>query len=403
VSDEFPALLAQSWGLRDIGFSPADVAAAGSVAARLREGRPEPEAILVGGDRALGLGQVSSAIDLCVIGALPPDAARVYDVDGSRVEVSVIPSAEAEELLTLATAYRATSRWSPQLAVGPDRVRDLIRLVMGRRLVTGPRWVAPFSVVDRDAVRQLLIGRAALDFAGSAADAFAALRSGDLFTSISASGHALLAGCEAVLASAGDLDADLRFVFRRLARTPATAPWCGRLWQLSNTLPADVVPDPAAVRAVVEERLLAGNLLLTWCAIEGWDKQLTNFADAATLLEPMDTMGPRRSAYFVPMRFADGWALLGPARTYQTTEGMIRLWRRLVGRSPDAAVHDLAGAEPGIAGMSIEDIETAVTVLKGIGALEAPTSWSDSAWSEAAESRPAPRPELSIIPTTRFG
>lgn len=403
MSHEFPALLAQFWGLSDIGFSPADVAAAGSVAARLRECRPEPEAILVGGDRALGLGHVSSAIDLCVIGALPPGAARVYNVDGSRVEVSVIAPAEAEELLTLATAYRATDRWSPQLAVGSDRVRDLIRLVVGRRLVTGPRWVAPFSVVDRNAVRQLLIGRAALDFAASAADAFAALRSGDLFTSISASAHALLAGCEAALASAGDLDADLRFVFRRLARTPATAPWCGRLWQLSNALPADAVPEPAAVRAVVEERLLAGNLLLTCCAIEGWDKQLTQFADPATLLEPMDTQGPRRSAYFVPIRFADGWALVGPARTYQTTESMIRLWRRLVGRSPDAAVRDLAGGEPEIADLSIEDIETAVTALHQIGALEAPSSWLDREWSEAAETRSAPRPELSIIPTTRFG
>jgi hypothetical protein len=402
VDFESPATLAWFWGLGDVGFTRADLAAARTVTARLAVAGRLPEVVVAAGDRALGLGQVSSSIHLYVVGDLPPNTERVVDVADTRVEISVLSACDAEELLALTTEYRATSRRSPQLAIGSDRLRDLIGLVTGWRLVTGPRWQPWFDAVDPDAVRQMVISRAALGFATAAEDTFAALLSGDLSTAVCLSVQALLFGCEAVLAAAGDLAIDSRFVFRRLARTPATESWCGRLWQLCNSMfPVDTTPEPALVRAVVEERLLVGNLLLSWCAVEGWAKPLTGLPESASLLMPMGVAGLRRSAYFAPVRFADDWTLFGPTRAYQTTETVVRLWRRLVGRQPDEAVHDLVGTEPELAGLPITDVNAALTTLHRIGAVEAPVSRYGQEWP-GLSAQPAISPALSIVPAARF-
>lgn len=395
-------MLARFWGRGDIGFTRADLAAARTVAARLGESGRMPEVVVAAGDRALGLGQVSSSIELYVVGDLAADAERVVDVGGTRVEISVLSAVHAAELLALTTEYRATGRRSPQLAIGPDRLRELIGLVTGWRLVTSPRWHRRFDAVDPDAVRQMVISRAALGFAAAAEDTYAALLSGDLFTSVCLSEQALLLGCEAVLAAAGDLAIDSRFVFRRLARTPATESWCGRLWQLSNSVfPTDTAPEPALVRAIVEERLLVGNLLLSWCAVEGWAKPLTGLPESASLLMPMGVAGPRRSAYFAPVRFAGDWALFGPTRAYRTTETVVRLWRRLVGRQPDDAVHDLVGTEPELAGMPITDVDAALMTLHRIGAVEAPVSRYGQEWP-GLWGQPSMSPALSIVPAADF-
>ena len=386
-------MLAQLWGPGDIGFTSAEVAAAKVVAARMGT----PEVVVATGNRALGLGRVGSSVELCVIGDLVPGTERVVDVAGTRVEVSAISARHAEQLLALTTEYRASGRHSPQLAIGAEPLRELIGLVTGWRLVTSPCWRARFDAVDPNVVRQMVISRAALGFAAAAADTFAALLSGDLFTAVSLSADALLFGCEAVLAAAGDLDTDARFAFRRLAGTAVTAAWCGRLWQLChNVFPAGAEPGPALVREVVEERLLVGNLLLSWCAVEGWAKPLTCLPEPAGALVATGGAGPRRSAYFAPVRFARCWTLVGPTETYQTTEAVVRLWRRLVGLRPDDAVHELAGSEPELAGMPITDVEAAVTALHRIGAVEAPLPrpgrWGARAGTTA----------LSIVPTTRF-
>lgn len=390
-----PVMPPQFWGPCDVGFTSAEVAAAHTVAATL----DTAEVVVAAGDRALGLGQVNSAIELYVVGDLPAGTERVVDVAGTRVEITVLPAARAEELLALTTEYRATGRRSAQLAIRPDRLRHLIGLVTGWHvLVRGP-WHARLDAVEPNVVRQMVVSGAALGFAASAADTFTALLSGDLFTAVSMSMNALLFGCQAVLAAAGDLDTDEKFVFRRLARTPATMPWCGRLWQLCHSaFPTGSVPEPAAVRAVVEERLLTGNLLLSWCAVEGWAKPLTGLPEPARLLASMGVAGPRRSPYFAPVRFADGWTLFAPGRSYQATEGVVRLWRRLVGRQPDDVVHDLVGTEPELAGMPIADIEAALTTLHQIGAVEAPISRSWQMWPHLPERAPANAPALAITP-----
>ncbi len=107
--------------------------------------------------------------------------------------------------------------------------------------------------------------------------------------------------------------------------------------------------------------------------------------------------GPRRSAFFAPVRFADCWALFGPTQTYQTTEAVVRLWRRLVGRRPDDAVYDLAGSEPELAGMPITDVEAAVTRLHQIGAVQAPLARPDGWWGRSVSPS-----ALSIVPGARF-
>lgn len=395
-------MLARSWELGETVVTQADLAAARTVAARLGRATPAPEVVVVGDRRALGRGPTGAGIELYVIGALPPDIGGVVNVAGTRVEIRQLSAGYAAELLALTTEYRATGRRSPQLNIGPDRLRDLIGLVTGWRLVTAPDWQARFDAVDPNALRQLAIGRAALGFAAVAEDMYAALLSADLLTMVSLSASALLFGCEAVLAAAGDLDSDARFVFRRLARTPATEPWCGRLWQLCrNGFPADTAPTPAQARAVAEERLLTGNLLLSWAEVEGWAKPLARLPEPGGRLAWSGSAGPRRSPYFTPVRFAADWTLFGPTRTYRTTEAVVRLWRRLAGRPPEQAVRDLAGAEPELAARPIGDIEVAVAALRRIGAVEDSVGQSGQVWPDR-DGTPATPPGLAIVPASNF-
>lgn len=410
MAEVLPGRVDQGWEVPDVGFSQAQVAAALAVVETIARRVREPELIFLGGDRAVGLGHVNSGVDLYVVSGLAAAVDAAHVVDGTRVRVRTLHAGDVTDLLALATAYRATSTRSAQLAADDDRVRDLLRLLTGHRLVVAPRWAAELEAVSLDAVRQLLISRAALTFGACAEDVFGALLSGDLFTAVTQASSALGAACEAVLAAAGDFGCGGKFVFRRLARNPITAPWCAHLWRLLNgVLGGDAMPSPNRVRAVVEERLLVGNRLLAWCAIEGWDKQLEALPEPAARCGSVE-VGPRRSAYFAPVRFANALTLLGPGQGYQTTEGVVRLWRRLDGSRSDEVARELAGSEPAVAGLSVVEVEAAVCALQRVGAVGFGTARPDGPELGRADGhdRPfacgaEPTPELALRRSARFG
>ncbi|MEC3976394.1 hypothetical protein [Amycolatopsis sp. H20-H5] len=377
------------WHSPYVGFTQAQLDAA---AHAVRDLSGMDELVLVGGDRAAGLGLVNETIDLYVVGDSLPVADVVYEVDGMPLRFTALSESRVSELVSLTAGYHATTTSSPQLAVDGDRVRELIQLVTGHRLVVSSRWQAELDAIDHDTVRQMLITRRALAFAACAADAFRSMLSGDLFTAWTMSTAGLLCGCEAALAATGDFVTDGNFLFRMLARSRVTVPWFPYLWRLVNwSFPVDQPPPPARVRAIIEERLMVANLLISWCSIEGWEQK------PSTLPAPPATTGvlpegaPRRSPYFTAVRFSDAWTLLGPGQGYQTTEEVVRLWRSLDGgRQVDDCVTALAESEPG-PGMTPARAESVVATLHELGAVEMLT----------AGHRPSPG-DVPIVRTARF-
>jgi hypothetical protein len=399
--------MTMSWRVPDVGFSQVQIAAARRVVMAVAARDGEPELAVLGGDRAVGLGNVDAAVELYLVNDAPGRQEARHDVDGTAIRVHTLPGAVVADQLGLGRAYRATSVRSPQLVIPAEQVGGLVRLLTGHRLVVAPKWAAELDAVDEDAVRRLVVSRCALAFASAAEDTFEALLSGDLFTAVAGSSSALLSGSEAALAATGDLECGGRHLFRRLARTAPTAPWCAYLWRLLNgAFRPDAVPSAAEVRTVVEERLLAANLLLSFSVLEGWDKRLAWLPEPGAVAAPGCCAGPRRSAFFTPVHFSDALTLLGPRQGYQITESVLRLWRRLDGRSRERLAQDLVGSEPMVAGLPLPDLDAAMTVLHEVGAAGFAATRPPRASVGGPEARypefSSGAARLAISPSTRF-
>ncbi|MBO3749904.1 hypothetical protein J5X84_27810 [Streptosporangiaceae bacterium NEAU-GS5] len=337
-----------AWGVGDRSFTPEQVDAAVAV---LEERLGEVEWAFLGGSLAVGLGHGTSDVDLYAVGPGLPGGDVIFERAGLQIHVNPVPAAKIRALLELGRAYRATGADRSQLAIEITTLNALIRLTTGHTVRIDQEWRRELDTFDPNVVRQLLMTRNANIFSAYAEDVYGALAAGDLLTAASASAIALEAACEAALAGAGDVYLGPKFLFRRLARNPALAPWCDRLWRLIHR---EIHPSaghgPQEIRAVAEDRLSAGGVLLSWCAVEGWDKPL----DALPVPAAPGEHGLRRDPYFTPLRFADGWALIGPADGYEVTEETVRLWRDPVPGDPRLA--DLAryGAVTGYQGAGQE-------------------------------------------------
>jgi hypothetical protein len=193
-------------------------------------------------------------------------------------------------------------------------------VLTGWRLRCTDQWQRELGRLRRDTVRQIFVAHHAAQFAGYAADVLGALDSGDPYTALAASALALTAAAEAALAASGDLYLGEKFLFRRLTRTAATAPWAGLLWGLLHQPVAAEAPLPR-LRDLTDRRLRAGNLLLAWCALEGWSAAL------AALPSPSTATPGWRSPYTTPLRFRDGLALVGPRESYRVDDAVLRRWR----------------------------------------------------------------------------
>jgi hypothetical protein len=367
----------------DVSFTPDQVAAATGVLGRL----DGAELAFLGGSLAVGLGHATSDIDLYVVGPGLPDRELSYQHDGVWVHVNPLPAAKVRDLVALATEYRVTGMDRSQLAADVKALNALVRLATGWRLHATPEWAELLATLSDDVIRKVLTARHANVFVAYAEDAHGALRTGDLLTATTASHLALEAACEGTLASAGDLYVGPKFLFRRLARNPVTAPWVMRIWELSYQ-----ALDPgsrAAVEAIVTDRLFAGSQLVAWCAVDGWEQPLTGLPDPAPVTRGG---GPLRSGLFAPVRFTDGWALIGPDDGYEASEGMVRLWRRLDGRPWPELLAALPSQEPSLAVHTAGEIAAAVTTLAKFGAVEAGrTSGVAASSSPALLLHPAPQ------------
>ncbi|WP_019814852.1 hypothetical protein [Saccharomonospora saliphila] len=352
----------------DVTFSEPQLAAARDVLERDLGGPCRVGLAFVGGSLAAGLGHITSPVELGAIGTLPATDGQVVDRGGVAVRVRVVQSCAAHELLGLAQTFRLSDARHPQAGASWEDLGELVNLATGRVLHASLEWRHRLDALRPSVLRELLIARHAGLGAASAREAFGALISGDLHTAHSLSEAALVAACEAVLCARGDLHFGRKFLLRRLARAPMERECRERLTRLFGCpVSLSGAADPARVRRLVDERLLAANMLLSWAVVEGWD------ADAeppvhTVAAEP--TGGPRRSPYFAPVRYADGHTLSGPSGTFEVSEAMLRLWRRLDGRHLDELGRMLTRHERGLATAAVDDLDRAVRALQTIGAVE---------------------------------
>jgi hypothetical protein len=135
---------------------------------------------------------------------------------------------------------------------------------------------------------------------------------------------------------------------------------------------------------------------------------LAQLPDPADIAARSDDRGPRRSAYFTPVRFADAVTILGPGEGYHTTEHVVRLWRRLDGRTTDDVAGEMAICEPAVASLAVNEIEAAIGALLTIGAAGFVGARPDGASVGSGErgsrfvGAPVRAAELMISPTARF-
>ncbi|MFI5783087.1 hypothetical protein [Nocardia sp. NPDC051570] len=350
-----------TWAVADVLFSPEQVAAVEGVIEHRLGGVSRIRLAFLGGSLAVGLGHGTSDVDVYVVGDGLPTGEIVHTYDGIQVHVNPMTADKVRRLLDLGTRFRATGADREQVGIEWMTLNALIRLATGIPLRIGEEWRQALSAFDFDVVRRILIVRNGNICAAMAEDAFGALEIGDLLTATTAAAMALEAAGEATLAAAGDVYFGPKFHYRRLARTAATAPWLDHLWQLDHR---DLHPARGAtareVRAVVEERLWAAGQLMASCVLDGWDKPLSELP--APTRPGGDSV--RRDVFFIPLRFADGWALIGPAEGYEVSEAVVRLWRALDGRpSTELTAQDVPA--------EIGDIEAAVASLAAVGAVEA--------------------------------
>jgi hypothetical protein len=321
--------MTRDWVVPDGRFTAEQLAAAERIVHEDLAGRVG--FAFLGGSYAVGLGHATSDVDLYVTGDDLPDQEVVYTRDGAAVHVGELTGDFVRGLVDLAAEFRCSGAKRGQILVDFRTLNGLVRLITGHRLVCSPEWSQALAPLRRNVVRQILMARNANIFAAHAEDVLGALASGDRYTATAASAIALEAAAEATLAAVDDLYVGPKFLFRRLARNTVTQSWAPVLWQLANRAftdwPAlgddtDTTESMDRVRAVAERRLLAGNLLLSWCAVEGWDQPLR-----ALPTPTMDLGDTPRSPYFAPVRFADGWAFMGPDDGYAVDESVVRLWR----------------------------------------------------------------------------
>jgi hypothetical protein len=329
-----------AWGVPDVYFSHAQRAAAQDVVQRDLGGPAVVGFAFLGGSLAVGLGHAASDVDVYAVGDDLPDTELVYESGGVTVHVAPIRGQAVRRMVEVATEYAATGDERDQLYVDFKTLNLLVRLATCIPILTTPTWASTVDRLRRDVVRKILIARNTNMFVAYAEDVAGALSSGDRYTAIGASAIALEAAMEATLAAADDLYIGPKFLHRRLSRTAVTAPWAPTVWHLLNQTfdewpPAD--DGLEQVRRIVERRLHVGNLLATWAALEGWDTPLRSLPKPASV-----SPEPLRSPYFAPIRFTDGWALMGPEHAYETNEATVRLWRDLTPGDDGPLVRALA-------------------------------------------------------------
>lgn len=361
--------MAQRHAVTDVGFSSAQLDAAEQIV-RAELGGPDRVGLaFLGGSLAVGLGHATSDVDLYVVGDDLPGYASTIERAGVCVHVVTLSPEFIHRLVRLCGAYVTTGSDRDQTMVDLRTLHGLVRLTTGVRVFCSPQWTEDLRSMRRDVLRQILISRNAQIFAAHAEDVVGALISGDPYTAAGASGIALEAAAEVVLAAADDIYVGPKFLFRRLGRNPVTTDWSPLLWRLlGNALGA--MPDVGvgnvvdeALRAVVEQRLLVGNLLLTECALSGWDHPLDRLPNP-----PRDPAVAARSPYFAPIRFADGWALVGPDNGYEVTEEAVRLWQTFTpGTGAPASATARALTEIGALGCEIRPAEPNPDLLVGSG------------------------------------
>lgn len=323
--------------------------------------------VLVSGSLAAGLGNALSDVDLLVAFRPGRSSALVaHDVGEHSVQFNPVPWELLTELVEIGSAFVATANERTQLRLPELTRKELVRVTIAQPLLEDPQFAALRAKLDPVAVRRLTMAFHAVPIAQHAEDCLGALRSADFMTALQASAISLRNACELALAGAGSLYVGEKFLGRRLQQSPALAHLVRPLWTALTEGPSWGSDRPAVSRCVLRRLYWAGHLA-AYGLRTGWDDPMQ------TLPAPrLRGAGPRRSPYFVPLRFADGWALSGPDIGLRASADLVHIWTLLDGRPLPDVVDAFLAAKGATGSRQADAVRSAINALLSKGAAVGP-------------------------------
>jgi hypothetical protein len=303
------------------------------------------------GSLAVGLGHATSDVDIHIVLAEGVHLERrTFDVGQHAIQLTAVPLSRLRYIAELGSRLTATARHREQFELDSGLLWDMMRTGSGVLIEGSGEAATLFGSINVDVVRQVIMGNHAHPVGRFAKDAYGLLGVGDVRSAYVCAIQALGNAVELALAAGGDLYTLPKFQFARLARSIHAAQ-ANALWQLLYAGPATPTAED------LERRLWAAGSLVADGLLNGWDSVLTTVPP----LEPVGS-GVIRSPYWGLMRFADGYALAGPAKPLRVSAPVARLWSILDGRPFDDLVH-ASGAE------SADQVTAAIAHLVRSGAV----------------------------------
>lgn len=304
------------------------------------------------GSLVAGLGHGTSDVDVHVILADGDQLEeRTFQRDGTAIQLTTMGLSLFREIAELGSRLVARRGERTQFELNSKMLWHVFRAGVGAFITGRGEALKLFDSLDRDVLRQVLMGNRTHPVARFANDALGLLEVGDVRSAYLCAHQSLESAVEVVLAAEGDLYSVSKFQLARLARSSYAAS-LGDLWRLLYAGPAE------PTREDVDLRLAYANTLVSYSLVHGWDTP-----PAAPAPLPAPVSGVRRSPYFGLLRFSDGYALPGPGRSLKISPQVAQLWAQLDGKPQDETLAALHGGADGPAGKALADLARAGAVL----------------------------------------
>lgn len=321
------------WHPSTTGLGASELAEVKKAVKKIREDQPIGLA-MVSGSLAMGVGHTMSDLDFYLAStddSLLPRGG--FKVAGRSVHINSVTKERLHRIASYADRFRVTSTDRSQLSLGPDDNKLLLRIVNSTVLYADAEFGVLLKAIDKNVVRQMVLLRHACHAVELQEDVYGALQSGDVMTALTASHRALLHALEAGLSGVGEIYDHEKVALRRLGRHPGTKHLLVDTWELINSgIPfgssIDVVSD------VCQRRMLLTSYLVGYASLLGWTSPAAEIPHFV-----IKDDGPRRSADFGLLRFANGIALTGREYGSRVSESMARLWLSLDGSPLEQALH----------------------------------------------------------------
>lgn len=299
-------------------------------------GQPGVRGVYLAGSLSAGLGTPTSDVDLCVVAdnASDADVVSLHElVESERLDVVYRSPTAIAELPGPFESFTATSTDFGSLALTPRQIDDAVRLLLGEDVVSCPEVTQARDRMQAAALpmRQVLLGRYAVDCKCVTEDLAGALAVGDTDAALYLSAALVMRAAQAYLVGCGELYVGEKWTWQKLRRAGADR----AVELLRRALATSPVPDADATR-----RARQAQSLLAAALLDGWEGS----AAASPLVAASSGRRYVRAPLVMPVRVSDGVVMFnyaGGPSTRLSVAGFT-LWALCDGRPPVAVVGDAA-------------------------------------------------------------